>query len=154
MALAQPKKEPDHSTPYVCRSTRSSYANRSRFRATGYPPTELEPDVAPDGAPAPGCSTTGSSEACMLAGLALKRRWQHARRAAGRPIDRPNLVMGVNTQVCWEKLANYWDVEARQVPMEGDRLHLTAPEAVARSPTSRHCGSWSATGSPTTWPIC
>jgi glutamate decarboxylase len=87
---------------------------------------------APDSAHAPGCSTIGSSEACMLAGLALKRRWQHARRAAGRPTDRPNLVMGVNTQVCWEKFANYWDVEARLVPMEDDRFHLTAPEAVAR----------------------
>ena len=80
-----------------------------------------------------GCSTTGSSEACMLAGLALKRRWQHARRAAGLPTDRPNLVMGINVQVCWEKFANYWDVEARLVPMEGDRLHLSAEEAV------RHC---------------
>jgi hypothetical protein len=37
-------------------------------------------------------STTGSSEACMLAGLALKRRWQHARKAAGKPVDRPNIV--------------------------------------------------------------
>src|SRR2546423_13476481 len=36
-----------------------------------------------------GCSTTGSSEACMLAGLALKRRWQRVRRAAGKPTDRP-----------------------------------------------------------------
>ncbi|HEX3789249.1 MAG TPA: pyridoxal-dependent decarboxylase, partial [Pseudonocardiaceae bacterium] len=43
----------------------------------------------------PGCSTTGSSEACMLAGLALKRRWQHARRAAGKSTDRPNIVMGI-----------------------------------------------------------
>ena len=77
-----------------------------------------------------GCSTTGSSEACMLAGLAMKRRWQHRRRAEGRPADRPNLVMGVNVQVCWEKFANYWDVEARLVPMDGDRFHLTAPEAV------------------------
>jgi glutamate decarboxylase len=87
---------------------------------------------APDSAHAPGCSTTGSSEACMLAGLALKRRWQQARRAAGRGTDRPNLVMGVNTQICWDKFANYWDVEARLVPMEGDRFHLTAAEAVAR----------------------
>ena len=55
----------------------------------------------------------------MLAGLALKRRWQHRRRAAGRPTDRPNLVMGVNVQVCWEKFANYWDVEPRLVPMRG-----------------------------------
>jgi glutamate decarboxylase len=56
----------------------------------------------PDPATAVGCSTTGSSEACMLAGLALKRRWQHARRAAGRSTDRPNLVMGVNVQICWD----------------------------------------------------
>ncbi|MFC4005211.1 glutamate decarboxylase [Prauserella oleivorans] len=78
-----------------------------------------------------GCSTTGSSEACMLAGLALKRRWQHARRAAGLPTDRPNIVMGVNVQVCWEKFANYFDVEARLVPMEGERFHLDAEQAAA-----------------------
>jgi len=87
---------------------------------------------APDPARAPGCSTTGSSEACMLGGLALKRRWQRARRAAGRPTDRPNIVMGVNTQICWEKFANYWDVEPRLVPMEGDRYHLSPDEAAAR----------------------
>lgn len=68
----------------------------------------------------------------MLAGLALKRRWQHARRAAGRPAERPNIVMGANVQVCWEKFANYWDVEARLVPMEGERFHLDAAEAVTR----------------------
>ena len=78
----------------------------------------------------PGCSTTGSSEAAMLGGLALKRRWQQRRRAAGKPADRPNLVMGINVQVCWEKFANYWDVEMRLVPMEGDRFHLSADEAV------------------------
>ncbi|GLZ37134.1 glutamate decarboxylase [Actinokineospora sp. NBRC 105648] len=78
-----------------------------------------------------GCSTTGSSEACMLAGLALKRRWQHRRRAAGLPTDRPNLVMGVDVQVCWEKFANYWEVEARLVPMSGDQFHLTAEQAAA-----------------------
>src|SRR5665647_1096461 len=86
---------------------------------------------APDQVAATGCSTTGSSEAAMLGGLALKRRWQHRRRAEGKPTDRPNLVMGVNVQVCWEKFANYWDVEMRLVPMEGDRLHLGAAEAVA-----------------------
>jgi glutamate decarboxylase len=78
-----------------------------------------------------GCSTTGSSEACMLAGLALKRRWQRARRAAGEPSDRPNIVMGINVQICWEKFANFWDVEPRYVPMEGNRFTLSAPEAVA-----------------------
>jgi glutamate decarboxylase len=81
---------------------------------------------------ATGCSTTGSSEAAMLGGLALKRRWQRRRAAAGAPAGRPNLVMGINVQVCWEKFANYWDVEMRLVPMEGDRLQLSAEEAVAR----------------------
>jgi glutamate decarboxylase len=74
-----------------------------------------------------GCSTTGSSEACMLGGLALKRRWQQRTGGARRP----NLVMGANVQVVWEKFCNYWDVEARLVPMEGDRFHLDAESAVA-----------------------
>jgi glutamate decarboxylase len=86
---------------------------------------------APDPEHTVGCSTTGSSEACMLGGLALKRRWQHARRAADKPVDRPNIVMGANVQICWDKFANYWDVEPRLIPMEGDRLHLGAAEAVA-----------------------
>ncbi|MDC0773808.1 glutamate decarboxylase [Streptomyces sp. HD] len=84
---------------------------------------------APDPAAAVGCSTTGSSEACMLAGMALKRRW--ARRNADRyPSARPNLVMGVNVQVCWDKFCNFWEVEPRLVPMEGERFHLD-PQAAA-----------------------
>ncbi|MGW4274000.1 glutamate decarboxylase [Streptomyces seoulensis] len=85
---------------------------------------------APDPRDAVGCSTTGSSEAAMLGGLALKRRWQHRRRAEGKPTDRPNLVMGVNVQICWEKFADYFEVEPRYVPMEGDRYHLTPETAV------------------------
>ena len=85
---------------------------------------------APDSEHPTGCSTTGSSEAAMLGGLALKRRWQKRRAAEGKPTDEPNLVMGINVQVCWEKFANYWDVEMRLVPMEGDRFHLSADEAV------------------------
>ncbi len=87
---------------------------------------------SPDPAQATGCSTTGSSEASMLGGLALKRRWQQRRRAAGLSTDRPNLVMGINVQVCWEKFANYFEVEPRYVPMSGNRFHLTAAEAVTR----------------------
>ena len=85
---------------------------------------------APDAGEAVGCSTTGSSEAAMLGGLALKRLWQHRRKAEGKSTEKPNLVMGINVQVCWEKFANYWDVEMRLVPMEGDRFHLSAEEAV------------------------
>ncbi|MDR2252580.1 MAG: glutamate decarboxylase [Bifidobacteriaceae bacterium] len=72
---------------------------------------------APDPADTIGTSTTGSSEACMLGGLALKRRWQQRRRAAGQGVDKPNLVMSSAVQVCWEKFCNYWDVEARFVPI-------------------------------------
>jgi glutamate decarboxylase len=79
-----------------------------------------------------GCSTTGSSEACMLGGLALLWRWRARRTAAGQPTDRPNLVMGSNVQVCWEKFCRYWDVEPRYVPMVAGRLHLGAAEAAAQ----------------------
>ena len=86
---------------------------------------------APGGSPATGCSTTGSSEAAMLGGLALKRRWVRRREAEGKPTDKPNMVTGINVQVCWDKFANYWDVEMRLVPMEGDRYNLSANEAAA-----------------------
>ena len=80
---------------------------------------------------ATGCSTTGSSEACMLGGLALKWRWRQRRGAAGLPTDRPNLVMGANVQVCWEKFCRYFDVEARLVPVGPETAHLTPGEAAA-----------------------
>jgi glutamate decarboxylase len=77
-----------------------------------------------------GTSTIGSSEACMLGGLALKWKWRERMKAKGRPSDRPNLVMGINVQVCWEKFCRYWDVEPRQVPLEGERFIINAEEAV------------------------
>ncbi|MEA2479534.1 MAG: glutamate decarboxylase [Thermoleophilaceae bacterium] len=73
-----------------------------------------------------GCSALGSSEACMLGGLALKRRWQ--KRTGGE--GKPNLVMGANVQVVWEKFCEYWDVEARLVPVVEGRHHLDGPSAV------------------------
>ncbi|WP_405646758.1 glutamate decarboxylase [Streptomyces sp. NBC_00019] len=82
---------------------------------------------APDPSAAVGCSTTGSSEACMLAGMAFKRRWS---KRNPTPDARPNLVMGINVQVCWDKFCNFWEVEPRLVPMEGDRFHLD-PQAAA-----------------------
>ncbi len=88
---------------------------------------------APTAHEATGCSTTGSSEACMLAGMAFKRRWAaKVGVTSGDPQGRkPNLVMGANVQVCWEKFCRYWDVEPRVVPMEGDRFHLDAATAAA-----------------------
>jgi glutamate decarboxylase len=89
------------------------------------------PTAGPAATSALGCSTIGSSEAAMFAGLALKRRWQQRRRAAGADTARPNLVMGINVQVCWDKFCNYFEVEPRFAPMAGERFHLDAEQAVA-----------------------
>ncbi len=78
-----------------------------------------------------GTSTTGSSEAAMLGGLALKWRWRERMKASGKPTDRPNLVTGTNVQVCWEKFCRYWDIEPRLAPMEGERFHLGPEQAAA-----------------------
>ena len=78
-----------------------------------------------------GCSTTGSSEGCMLGGLAMKWRWRARQQRAGASTDRPNLVMGSNVQVCWERFCRYWDVEPREVPVSLAATHLTADGAVA-----------------------
>ncbi|MDH6279989.1 glutamate decarboxylase [Rhodococcus sp. LBL1] len=78
---------------------------------------------------ATGVSTVGSSEAVMLAGLALKWKWREARRAAGKDTDRPNLVLGSNVQVVWEKFCRYFDVEPKYLPMEKGRYVIT-PEQV------------------------
>ena len=85
---------------------------------------------SPDHEEAAGCSTIGSSEAAMLGGMALKWKWRERMKAKGKPTDKPNMVMGINVQVCWEKFCRYWDIEPRFVPMEGDRYCLTAEEAV------------------------
>ncbi|MEC5185398.1 glutamate decarboxylase [Cryobacterium sp. MP_3.1] len=78
-----------------------------------------------------GTSTIGSSEACMLGGLAFKRRWQQSRRAAGLSIDKPNLVMSSAVQVCWEKFCNYWEVEARLVPVTDEHPCLDGNDLAA-----------------------
>ena len=87
---------------------------------------------APPGASAMGTSTTGSSEAAMLAGLAAKHRWRAARRAAGKPAGEPNLVSGP-VQVCWEKFARYFDVELREAPMTQASYLLTPEQVLART---------------------
>jgi glutamate decarboxylase len=87
---------------------------------------------AEDPEAAVGTSTTGSSEGCMLGGMVLKWHWRQRRREQGLDDQRPNLVMGTNTQVCWHKFCAYFDVEARQVPITPERLHLTGEEAASQ----------------------
>ncbi len=84
-----------------------------------------------DPSSATGVSTIGSSEAVMLAGLALSWRWRE-RMGDGKDgwrSHRPNLVMGSNVQVVWEKFCRYFDVEPRYLPMEKGRYVIT-PEQV------------------------
>jgi glutamate decarboxylase len=87
---------------------------------------------APDPANTVGASTTGSSEGCMLAGLVMRWHWRQ-RRQWDSPADggRPNIVMGANRQVCWDKFCAYFDVEPRLMPLAPGRLHLTAEGATA-----------------------
>ncbi|XWX00577.1 hypothetical protein V2A60_008598 [Cordyceps javanica] len=77
-----------------------------------------------------GTSTVGSSEAIMLAVLAMKRRWKHARQAAGKPADRPNIIMSSAVQVCWEKAARYFEIDERYVDCTRDRFVIDPETAV------------------------
>lgn len=73
-----------------------------------------------------GTSTVGSSEACMLAGLAMKFKWRHHREERGLDCvsKKPNLIISSGYQVCWEKFCVYWDIELREVPMTKQCLSL------------------------------
>ena len=86
---------------------------------------------APEAEEALGCSTTGSSEAAMLGGLALKWKWRKRQQAAGKPTDKPNLICGP-VQICWHKFAVYFDVELRELPILDGELGMT-PEQVANA---------------------
>src|SRR5579863_5985491 len=86
---------------------------------------------APEEAEAVGCSAIGSSEACMLGGMAAKWRWRARRRAEGKPADRPNMVCGP-VQVVWHKFARYWDIEMREVPMAHGSYMMDAASMLER----------------------
>jgi glutamate decarboxylase len=73
-----------------------------------------------------GAATIGSSEACMLGGLAHKWNWREAREKAGKDASRPNMVTGGNVQIVWKKFLRYFDVEPRIVPLKPGNYRLTA----------------------------
>ncbi|MFX1699999.1 pyridoxal-dependent decarboxylase [Paraburkholderia sp. A1RO-1] len=75
-----------------------------------------------------GTATVGSSEACMLAGLAHKWNWKQQREKAGKDASRPNLVTGGNVQIVWKKFMRYFDVEPRIVPLKPGQYSLTADD--------------------------
>ena len=78
-----------------------------------------------------GTSCVGSSEAIMLAVLAMKKRWKNKRLAEGKSVDRPNIVMSSAVQVCWEKAARYFEVEEKLVYCTEDRYVIDPEETVA-----------------------
>lgn len=83
-----------------------------------------------------GTSTVGSSEGCMLGGLALLFAWKHRAKAAGLDIDnlhehRPNLVIDSGYQVVWEKFCTYWNIEMRTVPLTGNEMSMNIDKAMS-----------------------
>ncbi|MHB1518309.1 MAG: glutamate decarboxylase [Acidimicrobiales bacterium] len=85
----------------------------------------------PQEAEAVGCSAIGSSEACMLGGMAAKWRWRAKRQAEGKPTDRPNMVCGP-VQVVWHKFARYWDIEMREIPMAPGRYCMDVEQMLSQ----------------------
>jgi glutamate decarboxylase len=83
-----------------------------------------------DDAAAVGTSTVGSSEAVMLAALAMKKRWQKRRRAEGKPCDRPNMIMSSAVQVVWEKAMRYFEIEEKYVYCTPTRYVIDPEETV------------------------
>ncbi len=73
----------------------------------------------------------GSSEACMLAGVAAWLRWRERRKAQHKPYDNPNLVMSSAYQVVWEKFCQLWQVELRSVPITQKKQTLDPYDALA-----------------------
>jgi glutamate decarboxylase len=77
-----------------------------------------------------GTSCIGSSEAIMLAVLAMKKRWQDIRIAEGKDTAKPNIIMSSGVQVCWEKAARYFDIEEKLVPCTETRYVIDPIQAV------------------------
>ncbi|MDE4978209.1 pyridoxal-dependent decarboxylase, partial [Francisella tularensis subsp. holarctica] len=71
-----------------------------------------------------GCSKTGSSEAAMLCGKAMKCRWRDKMKAQGKDYTKTNLVTGT-VQGCWHKFARYWDIDLRDSPLSNERLIMS-----------------------------
>ena len=80
----------------------------------------------PEGVEPYGTATVGSSEACMLGGLAHKWNWRKRREAEGKDASRPNMVTGGNVQIVWKKFFRYFDVQPRIVPLSPGNYRLTA----------------------------
>ena len=81
----------------------------------------------------------GSSEACMLGGVAAWLRWRKRRKDAGKPYDKPNLVMSSAYQVVWEKFCQLWQIEMRTVPLTHEHITLDPKQALAMCDENTIC---------------
>ena len=77
-----------------------------------------------------GALAIGSSEACMLGGIAAWLRWRERRQKEGKPFDKPNFVISTGYQVVWEKFAQLWQIEMRTVPLSLEKTTLDPVEAL------------------------
>uniref|UniRef100_A0A0G4F0K1 Glutamate decarboxylase n=1 Tax=Chromera velia CCMP2878 TaxID=1169474 RepID=A0A0G4F0K1_9ALVE len=81
-----------------------------------------------------GAGTVGSTEACLLAGLALKFRWrtwyaqQKGLSEAEVRREYPNMIISSMYQACWEKLFRYLDIEPRLVHPRSNEMAITAAD--------------------------
>jgi len=86
-----------------------------------------------------GAPGIGSSEACMLGGVAAWLRWRKRRKDAGKPYDKPNLVMSSAYQVVWEKFCQLWQIEMRTVPLTHEHITLDPKQALAMCDENTIC---------------
>ncbi len=86
-----------------------------------------------------GTATIGSSEAIMLALLAHKWSWKKRRQKDGKPYDKPNIVFGTDTHICWDKFARYFDVEPRLISMTKDCFTITTDKVAQRIDENTIC---------------
>lgn len=78
-----------------------------------------------------GALAIGSSEACMLGGVAAWLRWRKRRADAGLPFDKPNFVISSGFQVVWEKFGKLWQIEIRTVNLTLEKPTLDPHDALA-----------------------
>ena len=86
-----------------------------------------------------GALAIGSSEACMLGGVAAWLRWRKSREALGKPTDKPNFVISSGLQVVWEKFAQLWQIEVRTVAITAESPTLDVAKAVAMCDENTIC---------------
>jgi glutamate decarboxylase len=80
-----------------------------------------EPDDMDEYGVYPGAGTVGSTEACLLAGLALKFRWRkwyaEKNNLTSEQVlaKRPNIIISTCYQAAWEKLFKYMDISCKLI---------------------------------------